>query len=420
MVKASALYLVIVIALVIGVICSALIAGAYYYRIQYQRQMRYSLLQNNAASGINYLLAGKMEWDAPKTFSLFNKDNDSVLLEKKFWGIYDVCVVRAFIQADTLTKVFTMAHPVDSAKWAVLYLIDEDRSMSVSGKTLIKGNSYIPKSGIREAYVDNQPYQGDKKLIIGHRYNSDKKLPSLQKGRLTLLNKYWKTARIKDSSTVKGTDSLNISFRGPTRFINLKKKVSTLSNIKLSGNVVIVSDTLLTIDSTVSLKNVLIFAKAIVVKNGFNGNCQLFASDSISIGTRCKFNYPSSAGILRFDESKSQEILRLGDNSAFSGLLFTYEQKGKLQLQPFIDLGKNIRISGQVYSQGMVGMHSGVTINGSVFTSRFVYQSTFTRYENYIINASLDMTALSRYYLSGDIVPVTQTNKKIMQWLEQN
>lgn len=420
MVKASALYLVIVIALVIGVVCSALIASAYFYRIQYQRQMRYALLQNNVQSGVNYLLEAQTEWDTVKKLSLFDQGNDSVLLEKKFWGLYDIGIARAFIQGDTLSKVFTMAHPVDSTKWAVLYLIDEDRSMSVSGKTIIKGNAYVPKAGVREAYVDNQPYQGDKRLIIGHQYHSDKKLPPLRNERLGRLQNYPSKVDTSNIALLSNIDSLNRSFMNTTRIIRLKKKVFTLANIKLSGNIVVMSDTLLTIDSTASLKNIMIFAPGIVVKSGFKGNCQLFASDSISIRARCKFGYPSCATVLRFKENKGQEILRLGDKSIFNGQLITYEQKGKAQLLPFIDLGKDAVINGLVYSQGMLGLHGGVTINGGAFTSRFVYQSAYTKYENYLINARLDMTALSRYYLFGDIVPATKTDKKIMQWLEQN
>jgi hypothetical protein len=56
MLKASALYLVIVITLVIGVICSSLIVVAYFYREQYQRAFRYDALQNNLNSGINILI----------------------------------------------------------------------------------------------------------------------------------------------------------------------------------------------------------------------------------------------------------------------------------------------------------------------------------------------------------------------------
>jgi hypothetical protein len=69
---------------------------------------------------------------------------------------------------------------------------------------------------------------------------------------------------------------------------------------------------------------------------------------------------------------------------------------------------------------GILNLRAGTAINGSVFTKRFLYQSEFTRYENYLINVSMDSRALSPYYLSSDLTPVAGKSKKILQWLEAN
>src|SRR5258708_2870421 len=180
MLKASALYIVIIIALVIGVLCSSLIVAAYFYKIQYQRKFRYDQLENNLSSGINILLASSdTTYAAGKTLSLFNNESDSVSLKRFAWGVYDIGTVKAFSQKDSLYKTFTIANVIDSSKWAALYLIDEDRPFSLSGKTTIRGDAYIPKAGVQQAYVDNKAYEGDKRLIIGTKHNSDKKLPTL-------------------------------------------------------------------------------------------------------------------------------------------------------------------------------------------------------------------------------------------------
>src|SRR5437588_11830421 len=83
MIKSSSLYIVIVIALVIAVLCSSLIATAYYYRAEYQKKFRYDQLQNNLGSGINILLTtSDSTYRREKIFSLFNKGDDSVSLQK--------------------------------------------------------------------------------------------------------------------------------------------------------------------------------------------------------------------------------------------------------------------------------------------------------------------------------------------------
>src|SRR5579862_8354642 len=290
MVKASALYIVIIIALVIGILCSSLIAVAYFYRYEYQKKFRQEHLQNNLSSGVNILLATSDQfYSKPYTLSLFGSGDDSVSLQKFQWGVYEVGVVKAFIQHDTLYKTFSMANTIDSSKWAALYLLDDDRPVSVSGKTVIDGDAYLPKAGIQEAYVDNRAYEGDKRLVLGKKYISKKKLPSLDSASLIRLGEYF-SAR---GDTTIGKDSVKQSFLKPVKIYDLKKSLQPLQHVALSGNIIIHSDRTLTIDNSASLKNVLVFARTIIVKAGFTGNCQLFASDSISVEQGCHFSYPS-------------------------------------------------------------------------------------------------------------------------------
>ncbi|MFI5139274.1 MAG: hypothetical protein ACHQIM_15730 [Sphingobacteriales bacterium] len=421
MLKASALYIVIIIALVIGVLCSSLIVAAYFYKIQYQRKTLYDQLENNLTSGVNILIASAdTSYAHGKTFSLFNNDADSVAVKRFFWGMYDIGIVEAFNQRDTLYKTFSLANAIDSAKWAALYLVDEDRPFSLSGKTTIRGDAYIPKAGVQEAYIDNKAYQGDKRLIIGTRHVSEKKLPALNANRLKLFDQYFHRDITGDNNLL-NKDSVTVSFLNPTRFANFKKEVKTIEKIHLSGNIVLFSDTTIIIDNTAVLKNVMVFAKAIVVKSGFQGNCQLFATDSISIGRNCRFNYPSCSGVLRFQAPRinSQAKISVGPNADFNGILFTYE-KTETPVKPLISIGKHAKIKGQVYSQGILELKDTTEVDGSVFTSLFEYKNSFTLFENYLINTTINSKALSPYYLTGELLPVASKKKKVSQWLEAN
>lgn len=413
--------MVIIIALVIGLICSSLIVAAYFYKAQYQQKNRYDQLENNLNSGINILLSAEdTSFTKERIISLFNNEADSVTLAKITWGLYDIGMIKAFIQKDTLCKAFSIANVIDSSKWAVLYLVDEDRPFSLSGKTTIRGDAYIPKAGVQQAYIDNRAYQGDKRLIIGTKRVSTKNLPTLNAVRLSLLHQYF-TSTIRCDTTLPKKDSLQQSFLLPTHFFNFKKRAQTLDNITLKGNIILLSDTTITIDSTTILNNIVIFAKSIVVKSGFHGSCQLFAADSIHTEPRCVFNYPSALGILRFQSTapNKQEIISIGQSSTISGVLFTYE-KATNNLKPSITIGKHTKITGQVYSQGMLQLKDTTEVDGSVFTSLFYYKSTFTLYENYLINTTLNSKALSPYYLTSDLLPVSQKKKKVLQWLEAN
>jgi hypothetical protein len=110
MLKASSLYIVIVISFIIAVICSSLIAAAYFYKLSYQKKFRYDKLQNNLQSGINLLLSEKeTPYGEVEKISLFDHDADSVITGKLPWGVFDIGTVQAFIQQDTLQKSFMIA-----------------------------------------------------------------------------------------------------------------------------------------------------------------------------------------------------------------------------------------------------------------------------------------------------------------------
>jgi hypothetical protein len=169
------------------------------------------------------------------------------------------------------------------------------------------------------------------------------------------------------------------------------------------------------------LDNVLIFAKAIIVQEGFRGTCQLFASDSIAVGRNCHFSYPSCLGIIRSKTTKfsAQARISVGEGTTITGTIFTWE-KTPNQLKPLIQLNKRDTINGQVYSQDAVAFKDGCIIHGSVFSTRFLYQNSFTLYENYLINLQLNSNKLSPYYLSSSMLPVASKKEGILQWLEGN
>jgi hypothetical protein len=409
----------ILIALVIAVLCSSLITAAYIYRHHYQVKFRTDRLYYNLYSGINILLSSPVGYSNETKRTLFDDSPDSVSLHRFEWGIFDIGIVRTFDQLDTVTRTFSIGYLPDSATWAVLYVADNDRPLSVSGKTLIRGNAWLPKAGTREAYVDNQGYEGDKKIISGgRRHDSQKQLPGPAQERLALLEKYFQGAFPNDSLFFQG-DSIVNSFRMPVRYLNCGKVPKTLSHVFLKGHLVILSDTTLTIDSTARLDHILIAAQTIIVKDGFRGSCQLFATDSIHIGRGSRLEYPSCAGIVSGARpTAAQPKVFIGEKVSMNGAVFICK-KNKDTLLPLITLAKGSVISGQLYTTGIIQYQESPVINGSTYTGRFVYQKNGTIYENYLISSTADARALSPYYLGGMLLPGISKKPKILEWLER-
>ena len=410
MLKASALYIVIIISTVIAIFSASLIATAYFYRLEYQKTLRYNRLHANLKSGIALALAEKYEADGENTISLFGQEEDSVSINKEYWGVFDALTVKSYKLTDTLKKAFLMAVK-DSVDRAAIYLADEDRPLSVSGSTRITGDVYLPKAGIKQAYVEGKPYSG-KELVYGAIKNSERKLPTLTQARLAEIKKW-----LSDSSgmEMKLRDSLSQSFYQPFALIRLPKKNASIEG-RLSGKIIVVCDTTISIKRTASLRDIIIYAPAIVVEEGFRGSCQLFARDSIVAGKNCAFDYPSCMGVIKPEDSKIQAKVVLGGRTKFNGILFSWEGN-RTELQTMVSLGKESYTSGEVYSSGYIKMEKPLTVEGKVSCNRFIIHTPTTLYENYLIDININRNKRSRYYLSSPLLNA-KGDKSVLKWLE--
>ncbi|WP_256014130.1 hypothetical protein [Desertivirga xinjiangensis] len=416
----SALYIVIVISLVIATLCSAMIVSAYFYRLQYQHKMRLDLLQNNLESGISLVLGSDSSiFYNERLISLYNNHDDSVSLKVVPWGLYDVGSVKAFKQRDTLNQSFLIAYTLDSLRWSALYVADQQSPLYVSGKTRIKGNAYLPKAGILEVYVEGRKYEGDKRIVLGSRRLSKSSLPSLRQSRLGYLEKALAGTPSVDS-TFKGSDFIENSFSQPSKTYHFRKRSVRLSNIRLKGNLILYSDDHISIDSTASLDNVLVFAKSIHVGSGFSGRCQLFARDSIVTGKNCSFSYPSCLAVLNANTgANSQSRIYLDTASIFNGILFAYEKK-KSDGQTLIDIGKDVLVRGQVYSGGMIRFNERAEVSGNITANKLLHEVNASMFENYIIDTRIDTERLSSYFLTSTLFRDLSKRRRVMQWLDGN
>lgn len=410
--KAAALNLVIVIALVIGVICGSLVALAYFFDQSVQRSFKIDKLQRNVESGINILLAEPGIEDVRKIAVPFEDERDTLILQRKRWGAFMIGEVTAFLGKDTAGKIFMIGGRLDSAKWSALYIIDEDRNISVSGRTKIIGDVYLPKAGIKEAYVNNGAYEGDDRLVIGKKRTSDRQLPKLDEKVIGGM------LPVTDAPvTTEVPDSLKRAFDQPTMSISLGKRMTTIRS-KLEGNIYIRSDTLVTISAEASLQDVIISAPCINVENGFKGSCQIYATDSLSVGKNCRLMYPSVLAVISTTEKAlGQRKLTLGSFTQVDGIIICYE-KAHNELRPTLQTEKDVSVHGEVYTSGALDYQNGLKIFGSTSMTRALYKASYTRYENYLINVELDATKLSKDYLTSKLMPSTSLNNQVLRWLK--
>ncbi|TDQ11567.1 hypothetical protein [Pedobacter metabolipauper] len=410
MVKAAALYIVIVISLLIAVISASLLTVAFYYRLEVQKKARMDKLLENVQSGTAIMLSeGFTKYDEELILDLYGDEKDSVILSKTKWGVFDQFALKTFELKDTIKRSFFSGTIFTDQN--AIYLADEDRPISVSGKTTITGNGQLPKAGLKQAYVDGTPYLG-KEMIYGTISDSGRDLPPLDETAIKKIRLYLDSSGGLDFNI---KDSVSNSFQNKELIYHLAD-LQKIGAVKVSGKIILISDTTININADTRLEDVQVYAPAIVVESGFKGSCQLFATDSIAIGKDCVFEYPSFAGVFKPEDGKMQSKVSLGEGSKFSGILLSYENK-RSDLQTMVSLGKNCLVNGEIYATGYIKLERDITIQGKVSAKRFMLQTPQTLYENYLIDLVLNRKILSKYYLSSTIFKREKQEQKILKWL---
>lgn len=411
MIRSSALYISLIISILILLVCGSMLLIGFTYRMQERKQERIALLQENAASAMLILMQPDFKADTVQRLSLYATEKDSVSLEKKAWGIYELGLAESWINTDTLKKAFLIgASLTDSLK--VLYLADEDRPMSISGKSLIKGTAYLPKSGIKAAYVESSGYE-DKTLVYGRMRDSERDMPAPDAELLKSLEGLFAVEAEADRLP----DTIENSFFNPVKRLHLEKDDVFLSGFKAKGNVIISSDSMLVVDKDCRLDGVILVAPYVKIEDHFIGRLQVIATDSISVGEEVELSYPSALLVMKNDTAKHQVKIVVGKKSVIEGALFAYEKERSL-LMPLIQIGAETLVKGEIWSKGYVALSKTSRVNGSVSAIRLMARVASAIYENYLIDVKLDKTALPKYYLSSGLLNKQAKSGRLLCWVK--
>ncbi|MDQ0966828.1 cytoskeletal protein CcmA (bactofilin family) [Flavobacterium sp. W4I14] len=410
MVKAGALYFSIIVAFLIAVICASLIMLAAHYRGSYLKEMRMARLNRNMDSGIAYVLAeNETTSGSLEDLDLFGDQTDSVRIAKKKWGIFTLATVKSFVLADTLKRSFMMGIETTNDALAV-YLSDEDRPLSVSGDTRITGDVEVPKAGMRKSYVESRPYSGDQ-LVYGKIQDSKRTLGGLEKKWITEIEEKLDFDPSALSALAAGDE--HVSFFAAAKEFDVSR-LTKISN-SLSGQVTLYSDTTVRISAGAKLDNTIIYAKSIVIADGFKGNCQLFARDSIIVGNDVRLGYPSVLALVSKEKTVDQAKVSLGRNVVFEGIILSYESK-RSALQTLVGLGEKTVVKGEIYATGLIKLEKKIKVEGKVSCNRFIMQTPTTLYENFLVDVTINRKARSRVYLTSAIFTGALGNRKILRW----
>lgn len=397
--RGSALLLAILLATIIALGTAGLLLLLQYHRQYAAKTMRQERLQQNLASATNLLLAGYGGASTDSlVFNLFDGERDSVILSCRPWGIFDLATAWAYEGADTIQCTFLMGKVLTPREQFTLHLADEHLPLSLSGRTFIKGDVFLPGAGTRKSYIENEAYAYDEEIHDGTIYNSADTLPGID---TSIINRLYKYLQPHGNTA----DSV------------------TIDSLSTNGSLLVAANHMITVRADAKLDNVLLFSPHIRFEPGFGGRLQAFARDSIVVGSGCRFDYPSALGLINIPKDsilvEFQPYIQLDSASMINGVVFTYFPGSELLLAKLV-LAKETTVHGQVYADGLLELRGRV--NGTTVCRRFTLQTPSSLYDNFILGGVMDFTALSRHYAGspllnrgrqGRVAMYVDTNKPI-------
>ena len=416
-VNGGALYYAVFIAFLISVLSGLLLLYTYIHNSYINRQILQEQTFSNVRSGINLILKNPelVGYESEDEIELFGNNYDKIKLRKKHWGVYDLIFAESNRQNYKASKIAFVGDHLGKKEDVALYLTDKKKYLSISGNTILKGTCYLPKLGIKRAYIEGQGYQ-NRELVFGKVLNSESKLPNLNSEKIKHLESLVTKTLSKQDSIVelkRITSELSYNSFFNKTLVLYSDQITNLSGIRLEGNIILKLDQEIIIPENCYLKDIIVIAPSVNISKGFKGNIQVLATEGINVGNSCQLKYPSFIGVLKSIENKDF-CITIGANSTIAGGVMLYSTTANTTEPLKMKLENSAKVYGTVYCDGYIE-HKG-HIYGSLYSNGFTLKTAASLYENHLLNAEVDYSKLPKDFIGINLIgdPV---NERIIKWL---
>lgn len=414
--KAGALAYAIFIAFLTFGLCSSFILYSHFQReiINDNHSQLKNLLDLKSAIELGLFNDHFLSYGEEKNVLLFPGENSqSVNISKERWGLYDLIHAKLLRKSIYKTKSVLTGSAESDYDHLALYLADRNSPLSLAGNTKISGPCYLPKSGLKKAYIEGQNFNGS--LPSPNKGQQSKKhIPSANKERISQLEKLldWNQAdSILNLDLLNSTKLFN-SWSNKTAAFQSHSDLK-LKSLTIEGKFVIHSTKSITIENS-TLNGVILVAPKVYIQNQIQGNYQIVATDSIVLEKGSTLLYPSSLSLIDQDDNKSfQPAIIIRDNSKVEGDVLLHSEKDRYKNQLLLNVDQTSSITGRAYVNGLVDLKG--KINGALFCEGFILKTPSSIYSNHLLNATINRNTLPDNFISSSMFP--SSNSQIVKWL---
>ena len=415
-IKAGALQSTLFISVVIAILLSAFILLIQLHK-RFDIQTKFiQETVGNANDGVNYVLFNNVTLRDSVSINLNDEDYKSLKVYKDYWGIFEKVRSVSKIKTNRIEKVAFIGGIQPKENRLALYLEDKNKPLVLVGHTKISGIAYLPQQGVKPGNIAGHSYYGTD-LIYGQKRTSNR-LPKLVSEFYTPLTSPSIESK-KDFIDISRDRNVSNSFLKPVKTIFSNNEIY-LSQIKLTGHIQVISKTKIIVDATSQLKDVVLIAPEIEIKNQVNGVFQSLATIKITVGENCILNYPSALIIktkkaIEGSGTENEAILseiQIGEGSVVNGLVVYHGEPTKNNHKAQLIIEENAFVQGEVHSNSNLELKG--TVQGSVFASNFIANQSGSIYQNHIYNGNIISDDLPIQYVG---LTFEDSKKGVMKWL---
>lgn len=380
-VKGGALYVAIFISIIICVFLSLLILLSSHNNRTTNKILQASQLHYNLQSAFEYIQSGYFSEELNDVWIKNTLNDDSIRIKKRNWGAYLVINAETKNRHQYLSQsgIYGTCMTPDTA----LMISDNSRPVGMSGVVNMRAHCYLPKAGIKPAYIEGMSYQPNA-ANTGFIRSSPINIPLIQEKKIQDILNQQNSSAWQDSLVYALPDRLNNSFNKKTLLLEVGSQ--RLSNKHWQNNIKLASSGSIEIDSSCHLENVLIVAAKVKFAKGFKGRVHVIASDSIVASEDCVFQYPSSFVVINNTTANTQlhAIFFEKHCQFFGGVLAINKLQQTNSGRVFVKLNRESQINGFIYSSDY--LHAEGEINATAIANTLLLKTPSAVYENHLIN----------------------------------
>lgn len=417
--EGNALLYSLFVLLIVSLICSSLILYAYLNNKSLLNLYHKEDVIKDVDSGITLLLDDDFMkvGESNENYSLYSIEGDQVKLSKESWGLFKILKSEKSWRNYTHRKIALVGDFIKQEKKTALYLADKKKPLSMSGRAVLKGKSYLPKAGIKTSIIEGKRFMGE----MPHPnqvLTSEETLPLNQKifeglSFDEMKNKYLNPKSNLVNPKIEKGELIN-SFGELTKVLYYENAVS-LSKVRFKGKIVIISEKSISINNSVIFDDVVFIAPKITINKKVEGRGQFFARDTLAVFEDVNLHYPSSLCVINKNKDASCPFLFIDEDANIEGVVINYAQTTTEEKKPLIRMLEDAQIKGQLIVNGNFEFKGD--ISGSVYCNNFFLKTPVSIYENHLYDASIDLTALPEVFVGIDFINESSINK-VVKWLE--